>query len=217
MAAAAYAAEHPGKWNIKGLVASHGASGGAAPNLTMPSMFCSGGEDRRGKNRQAFNACPSKWKVFAEVNGARHMEPAGAGRLNPFDAHFLGCHVANLTTSCDKIYGNAPDSICHAGEALNYTMKSCDIVQPSTATCNIQPKVDCGGDFFAEQQVDDVGACCDLCKATANCNAWTHSLWNDKGKRSATCYLKKACGTTTKTDDSTSGTVSFPSSILVMV
>jgi len=130
MAAAAYAAEHPGKWNIKALVASHGASAGAAANLTMPSMFCSGGEDRRSKNRQAFNACPSKYKVFAEVNGARHMEPAGAGRLNPFDAHFLGCHVANLTTSCDKIYGNAPDSICHAGEALNYTMKACDIVQP---------------------------------------------------------------------------------------
>merc|ERR1712224_10088 len=40
------------------------------------------------------------------------MEPAQEGRLNKYAAHFLACHVRDLQTSCDKVYGDAEDSMC---------------------------------------------------------------------------------------------------------
>merc|ERR1719199_2241415 len=68
------------------------------------------------------NSTPRRPKVLAEVKGAVHMEPAIDGRLNPFDAHFLGCHVAGLQTSCDKVYGGGADDMCQAN-----TMTLCQI------------------------------------------------------------------------------------------
>merc|ERR1712151_1342253 len=61
-------------------------------------------------------------KILAQVQGAQHMEPESPGRLNPFDAHFLGCHVAGLQTSCDKVYGNGADTLCKANK-----MTTCQI------------------------------------------------------------------------------------------
>merc|ERR1712046_68954 len=61
-----------------------------------------------------YESCPADHKVFVHVAGAGHMEPIQGGRMNPFDAHFLGCHVANLKDSCDRIYGDSDDSICKA-------------------------------------------------------------------------------------------------------
>merc|ERR1712139_693418 len=49
--------------------------------------------------------------------------PATWGALNPFDAHFLGCHVADLQTSCNKIYGTGQGTICKAN-----SMTLCQVV-----------------------------------------------------------------------------------------
>merc|ERR1719453_1036463 len=126
------------------------------------------------------------------------------------------------------IYGDGNETICNANK-----MKFCEIVPsgpappptptpppspPSPApagTCNVQEETDCGGDFYSEHQADSYDACCDLCKADADCMAWTHSIWNDRGKHSPTCYLKKACGSATSTPDCTSGTMDRPSNFVI--
>merc|ERR1719160_373621 len=52
------------------------------------------------------------YKSFAAVSGGRHMEPFHEGRLNAYAAHFYACHLLKQQTSCDKVYGNAEDSMC---------------------------------------------------------------------------------------------------------
>merc|ERR1712232_1510498 len=89
--------------------------------------FTTGSEDHGAHLRGAFELCPGRPKVLAQVDGASHMEPANYGRLNPFDAHFLGCHLANLTASCDKVYGNAADSLCKANK-----MTACEVTKTSS-------------------------------------------------------------------------------------
>jgi len=112
-------------FNVKAIVASHGYIGDAtkeAAAITIPGMFTTGTEDRHGAIKGQFDASPGRPKVLAEVDGAVHMEPMINGRLNPFDAHFLGCHVAGLQTSCDKIDGSGADDMCQAN-----TMTLCQI------------------------------------------------------------------------------------------
>merc|ERR1711877_92254 len=54
------------------------------------------------------------------------MYPATNGALNPWDAHFLGCHVADLQNSCVKIYGSGPQSICKGN-----SMTQCQVIGSS--------------------------------------------------------------------------------------
>merc|ERR1712151_320226 len=70
-----------------------------------------------------FDSVSSKTKVLAQVTGADHMYPATNGALNPWDAHFLGCHVADLQNSCNKIYGGGSGSICKGN-----SMTLCQVV-----------------------------------------------------------------------------------------
>jgi len=102
--------EDPDKYNVKAAVFSHG--GHKADDITIPSMFTTGRGG--GSDWGMYQSCPADHKVFAQVQGAGHMEPIQGGRMNPFDAHFLGCHVADLKDSCDKIYGDGADSVCKA-------------------------------------------------------------------------------------------------------
>lgn len=128
--AGAAAMKEPERYNVKAVLASHGYIGDAdadAANITVPAMFTTGTEDHRQTVKAQFDACPGRPKVLAEVDGAQHMEPMSPGRLNPFDAHFLGCHLAGLEGSCDKVYGKAADSMCQAN-----TMTICDLVQASS-------------------------------------------------------------------------------------
>jgi len=77
-------------------------------------MFMSGCRDRRANRYMSgtYWKSPADYKVFAAVSGGKHMEPFGPGRLNPYAAHFLACHVRHLQESCDKVYGNGEDSMC---------------------------------------------------------------------------------------------------------
>merc|ERR1712157_407969 len=89
-------------------------------------MFTTGTEDHASRLKGAFDLASSKNKVLAQVAGADHMYPATNGALNPWDAHFLGCHVADLKSSCIKIYGSGSDSICKGN-----SMTQCEVVGSS--------------------------------------------------------------------------------------
>jgi dienelactone hydrolase len=107
-------------FSLKAMLDSHGYSGDyeePASKITIPAMFTTGSEDGRGALKGAFDTVKSESKVLAEVQGADHMYPLTNGSLNPWDAHFIGCHVADLQDSCDKIYGSGSDSICQ-GQAM---------------------------------------------------------------------------------------------------
>merc|ERR1712139_336619 len=119
---------NPSKYTftLKAMLDSHGYIGdipSAASQITMPAFFSTGSEDHASRLKGAFDAVGSKSKVLAEVQGADHMYPATNGALNPFDAHFLGCHVADPQTSCDKIYGTGQGTICKAN-----SMTLCQVV-----------------------------------------------------------------------------------------
>jgi predicted dienelactone hydrolase len=131
--AAANVLQDPSQYSfqLKAMLDSHGYIGdySGAAHVTIPAMFTTGDEDHAKRLQAAFEMAPAQQKVLAQVQGAQHMEPAENGRLNPFDAHFLGCHLTNLQTSCDKIYGDAADSLCKAN-----TMTTCEVVTPSVVT-----------------------------------------------------------------------------------
>lgn len=115
------------RYNVKAVVISHPFEDDASnvtSQITIPAMFTTGTEDHRSNVQKDFEACPGRPKILAEVEGAQHMEPLSPGRLNPYDAHFLGCHVAGLQASCDKVYGKGADDMCQAN-----TMTKCQIVQ----------------------------------------------------------------------------------------
>lgn len=120
--AAREAVQSPDRYHVKAAVFSHG--GHNAANITIPSMFTSGRGG--GAGQDMFDSSPATHKVFAIAKGAGHMEPIQGGRLNAFDGHFFGCHVAELQSSCDKIYGDGADSICKV-----QPMDACQVVQPS--------------------------------------------------------------------------------------
>merc|ERR1711865_973351 len=129
---AADVAANPSKYSfsLQAMLDSHGYIGeysSAAAKIEIPAMFTTGTEDHASRLKGAFDAVKSKTKVLAEVQGADHMYPATNGALNPFDAHFLGCHVADLQTSCDKIYGTGQDTICKAN-----SMSLCQVVGGSS-------------------------------------------------------------------------------------
>lgn len=128
--ATAEALKSPEKYNVKAALASHGYIGDAtssAAEITVPAMFTTGTEDRHGTVRGQFQAAKGFPKILAQVEGAQHMEPMSPGRLNPFDAHFLGCHLAALQSSCDKVYGDGSDSMCKANK-----MTTCEIKKNNT-------------------------------------------------------------------------------------
>jgi len=122
--AASEAVKKPEQYHLKAAVASHGYIGDPSPagGITVPTMFTTGTEDHAQRLKQQFELCKGYPKILAQVDGAQHMEPESPGRLNPFDAHFLGCHVAGLQTSCDKVYGNGADSLCQKNQ-----MTTCQI------------------------------------------------------------------------------------------
>lgn len=118
-------ATHAYDYNIKAMVASHGGSQNAAPQIPkdLPCMFVTGsGDPRRRKLYWAYQASPGRPAIFANLEGGSHMEPAHGGRMNEFMAHFQGCYLIPRQESCDKIYGDGPDSLCHKNP-----MTDCDI------------------------------------------------------------------------------------------
>lgn len=130
---------NPSKYSfsLKAMLDSHGYIGdyaSIAPKISIPSMFTTGSEDGQSRLKGAFELVTSTAKVLAEVSGADHMYPATNGALNPFDAHFMGCHVADLQSSCDKVYGSGSGTICEAN-----SMSLCEVVGGSTPAPTPRP------------------------------------------------------------------------------
>jgi len=109
-------ATHADHYNIKAMVASHGGSTNAAPSIpkNVPCMFATGTSDpKRHKLYWAYDATPARPSIFANLVGGAHMEPIHGGRLNEFMAHFQGCYLIPRQESCNKIYGDGNDTLCH--------------------------------------------------------------------------------------------------------
>jgi dienelactone hydrolase len=122
-------------FSLKAMLDSHGYIGDfdqAAPKIQIPAMFTTGSEDHASHLKGAFDLASSKNKVLAQVTGADHMYPLTNGALNPWDAHFLGCHVADLQNSCVKIYGSGSDSICKGN-----SMTQCEVVGSSPSDLEV--------------------------------------------------------------------------------
>merc|ERR1712232_265703 len=127
--------EYPEKYNftLRAYVAGHargGDSGGNCstdgPNCGPPVMWRKGRGDRNGREiPRSYDRFRGPHKVLVEASGARHMEPFHSDRLNPFAAHFMGCHVADLQKSCGMVYGDAPETMCSANR-----MTTCKVVAP---------------------------------------------------------------------------------------
>jgi len=101
------------KYNLKAIVASHGAND--PTGMEIPALFETSIYDRNispAKIKGAFEACPSRPKVFLNAADGGHMEPTKEAYANPWMAHFFGCHVGGLDDSCKKVYGDGPDSMC---------------------------------------------------------------------------------------------------------
>merc|ERR1712139_367815 len=136
----AEALKEPRKYNVKAGIDSHGY---LHPNLTrsatitVPMMYVTGNEDIRGRLCEEYETSPGLPKVLAMVDNAGHYEPRLGGRLNPFHAHFLGCHVAGLNGSCEKVYGDAPDTLCKANE-----MHICEINRSSSILHSVSAPVE---------------------------------------------------------------------------
>jgi len=114
---------------LKAYVASHGGSGNAAPRIPadIPGLFTTGSRDPRRRFLYGnFQATPSRPKIFANLAGGMHMSPLHSGILNEFCAHFLACYPSKRNESCDLIYGDSDESLCH-----KQPMSSCDIVKDS--------------------------------------------------------------------------------------
>merc|ERR1719162_1282855 len=128
---AADVAANPSKYtfSLQAMLDSHGYIGDyeqSASKIKIPAMFTTGTEDHASRLKGAFDLAPSTNKVLAQVSGADHMYPATNGALNPWDAHFLGCHVADLHSSCLKIYGTGSDSVCKGN-----SMTQCQVIGSS--------------------------------------------------------------------------------------
>lgn len=118
-------ATHAHEYNIKAMVASHGGSPNAAPQIPkdVPCMFSTGSSDpKRRKLYWAFDPTPGRPSIFANLVGGSHMEPIHSGKMNEFCAHFLGCYTIPRPESCQLIYGNSTDALCY-----KYPMADCQI------------------------------------------------------------------------------------------
>jgi hypothetical protein len=98
---------------MSGDVPSHNYS------LDVPMMFTTGSLDmanRNGSITDYFGNATSSHRILAELKGAFHMEPQEGERLNLYTSQFLSCHVSQVESACDMIYGNASDSLCNANQ-----------------------------------------------------------------------------------------------------
>ena len=126
---AANAALDRGGYGLKAMLSSHSWFKGqdsidAVKNLTgIATMFtsCENDGHHAAANKIAFESCPGRPKVFANLVNGSHMEPIHGGRNNEFDARFLACHVASHTPSCNAIYNN--NTMCKLHDYVD-----CDIV-----------------------------------------------------------------------------------------
>jgi len=133
----AYTMESATKANqfpIKAGVFSHGGSSNAAPDIpsNLPVFFVSGTADpRRRRLYWAYQATTSVPRIFATIEGGKHMYPAHGSPMNEMMAHFLACYLLPREESCEIIYGDGLDSLCKKNP-----MGDCQIIKDSNSDSN---------------------------------------------------------------------------------
>merc|ERR1711899_62143 len=133
----AYTMESATKENqfpIKAGVFSHGGSSNAAPDIpsNLPVFFVSGTADpRRRRLYWAYQATTSVPRIFATIEGGKHMYPAHGSPMNEMMAHFLACYLLPREESCEIIYGDGLDSLCKKNP-----MGDCQIIKDSNSDSN---------------------------------------------------------------------------------
>jgi len=122
------------KFPIKAGVFSHGGSSNAAPNIpsNLPVFFVSGTADpRRRRLYWAYQATTSVPRIFATIEGGKHMYPAHGSPMNEMMAHFLACYLLPRKESCEIIYGDGLNSLCKKNP-----MGDCQIIKDSHSDSN---------------------------------------------------------------------------------
>jgi len=122
------------KFPIKAGVFSHGGSSNAAPNIpsNLPVFFVSGTADpRRRRLYWAYQATISIPRIFATIEGGKHMYPAHGSPMNEMMAHFLACYLLPRKESCEIIYGDGLNSLCKKNP-----MGDCQIIKDSHSDSN---------------------------------------------------------------------------------
>lgn len=122
------------RFPIKAGVFSHGGSSNAAPNIpsNLPVFFVSGTADpRRRRLYWAYQATTSVPRIFATIEGGKHMYPAHGSPMNEMMAHFLACYLLPRKESCEIIYGDGLNSLCKKNP-----MGDCQIIKDSHSDSN---------------------------------------------------------------------------------
>lgn len=98
---------------------------GSFTNSLVPIFFQTGSSDRLilpAGVREAYDRTTGVPKIFAEIEGARHLEPTtGQNRFNEYSVAFLDCHLLDDSSQCAKVYGSASGSLCNG----QLTMTAC--------------------------------------------------------------------------------------------
>jgi hypothetical protein len=101
--------------NLGAAVILHPAIGFAMP-LEIPAFYTGGSEDiisQLSANYMYTMGAVTSPKVFAEIDGAGHVEPAKAkSRWTPYVIAFFECHLNEVGKKCDEIYGKSTENPC---------------------------------------------------------------------------------------------------------
>jgi hypothetical protein len=93
-----------------------------ADKILVPAVHATGSDDKICPSdgvKDGFEANPYHPKVFAEIEGANHLEPNTVGGLwDPFVPRMMMCHLNNDDEACEVIYGSTSQSLCSTDVAM---------------------------------------------------------------------------------------------------
>mmetsp|Transcript_39116 Transcript_39116/g.90123 ORF Transcript_39116/g.90123 Transcript_39116/m.90123 type:complete len:310 (+) Transcript_39116:118-1047(+) len=111
-----------------------------AEDIKVPAVHGTGSSDQicpAEEVKNGFDANPFYPKVFAEIEGATHLEPNSSGGRNKhrWDAYvprLFMCHLNGDSDACDLIYGSTSDSLCYT----DIEMTDCEVSVGGTGDRN---------------------------------------------------------------------------------
>ena len=114
--------------NIGAAVILHPALAFAMP-IKIPAFYAGGSDDlisQLGANHMYTFGAVTSPKVFAELDGAVHMEPAMVNsRWTPYVIAFFECHLNEKANKCNEIYGNSTENPCSLCTCETMKMSVC--------------------------------------------------------------------------------------------
>merc|ERR1719221_1036568 len=102
-----------------------------ASHQTFQSSSSGTADPRRRRLYWAYQATTSVPRIFATIEGGKHMYPAHGSPMNEMMAHFLACYLLPRKESCEIIYGDGLNSLCKKNP-----MGDCQIIKDSNSDSN---------------------------------------------------------------------------------